>query len=374
MRIACLIDSLGSGGAERQLTELATGLKDRGHDVSLCNYHSDLPANLFYAPILEKSGVELVNMQLNSVVSKVTKIRSWLKSYRPDIVQAYMLSPSAIAVLTGIGQRKWKVVVSERIIHDYRQKANFRLRAVTQLYRGADWIVSNSHSNLLALLKYLPTLEKKSSVIWNSVDLEKFKLIPKKEVDETFHFICVATMSRRKNAPRLVEAFDLLRKGNKRHFVFRWIGQCNKDNQDDLETMRETMQRVESLGLQKIFTYAGESNSVEYEYRKADALVLVSLNEGLPNVICEGMASGLPIVASAVADIPQIVKEDVNGFLCDPMDVSSIANALQKCLELSENEWTQFSSASRHMAENMFSKKIHIDNYEKLYNYLLNTT
>ena len=371
MRIACLIDSLGSGGAERQLTELAIGLREIGHEVSVCYYHSEAPYNSFYDSVLENNGINLVKMQLNSIFSKVINIRRWLKSYKPDIVQAYLTGPSAIAVLTGIGQRNWKVVVSERSNTAFIQRGNLRSKAIAQIYRGADWIIANSHSNLANLLRYLPVLKRKSSVIWNGVDIEKFNVFQDKNINGTFHFICVASMGSNKNAVLLVEALDILKKNSKKSFDFLWVGRCSKNNPDHVNNMRNTLHRIEKLGLQSVFFFIGEIENIENEYKKADALVLVSLSEGLPNVICEGMASGLPVVASTVADNSMIIKEGENGFLCDPTDVNSIANALSACLSLDEDKLRKMGKNSRHKAEAELSRGKFIDKYEKLYELLL---
>ena len=64
----------------------------------------------------------------------------------------------------------------------------------------------------------------------------------------------------------------------------------------------------------------------------SDVLCLPSLNEGLPNVALEAMACGLPIVASRVGGVPEIVREGVNGFLVPPSDPRALAEALQHTL------------------------------------------
>jgi glycosyltransferase involved in cell wall biosynthesis len=63
-----------------------------------------------------------------------------------------------------------------------------------------------------------------------------------------------------------------------------------------------------------------------------DVLCLPSLNEGMPNVALEAMACGLPVVASRVGGVPEIVRDGVNGFTVPPSDVDALANALQRAL------------------------------------------
>jgi glycosyltransferase involved in cell wall biosynthesis len=64
----------------------------------------------------------------------------------------------------------------------------------------------------------------------------------------------------------------------------------------------------------------------------SDVLCLPSLNEGLPNVALEAMACGLPVVASRVGGVPEIVHEGVNGFLVAPSDPNALAEALRRAL------------------------------------------
>jgi len=64
----------------------------------------------------------------------------------------------------------------------------------------------------------------------------------------------------------------------------------------------------------------------------SDVLCLPSLNEGLPNVALEAMACGLPVVASRVGGVPEIVQEGVNGFLVPPSDANTLAETLRRAL------------------------------------------
>ncbi len=371
MRIACLIDSLGSGGAERQLSELAVGLLDKGHRVALCHYHAQHGANSFYETWLRERGVEIERFCSAGRLDRVWKVRGWLRHFKPDILQAYLPGPNAIAVLAGLGRRCWKVVVSERIALDYQGARRLRLKAIAQLYRGADWVVTNSHANLQVLVDYVPGTQQKSSVIWNCVDLDRFHPRDDTTVCRPFRFLCVASMSSRKNSRRLAEALALLKERSTKPFVLRWVGQYNERLPDQRENMAETARILRRSGLERQFVFAGETETIELEYQNADALVLVSTREGLSNAVCEGLASGLPVVAGKVADLPRIIRDGENGFLCDPLNVQDIARALEQCLNLEPADLSRFGSASRRRAESLFDKRRFIDDYENLYRTLI---
>jgi glycosyltransferase involved in cell wall biosynthesis len=67
-------------------------------------------------------------------------------------------------------------------------------------------------------------------------------------------------------------------------------------------------------------------------YRAADLLLLTSDHEGTPNVIMEAMACGLPVVATRVGGVPEIVQNGETGFLCDPADEDGLARAILKLI------------------------------------------
>jgi glycosyltransferase involved in cell wall biosynthesis len=78
-----------------------------------------------------------------------------------------------------------------------------------------------------------------------------------------------------------------------------------------------------------------------------DVLCLPSLSEGLPNVALEAMACGLPVVASRVGGIPEIVRDGVNGFLVPPSDPDALAHALRQAFTIKWNHQAIRESVSR---------------------------
>ncbi len=102
------------------------------------------------------------------------------------------------------------------------------------------------------------------------------------------------------------------------------------------------------------------------EYARADAVGLFSFFEGLPNVACEGMACGKPILLSNVCDAGNLVQDEVNGYLCDPASPEDIAVKIQQLVTLSESERHRMGVASRRMAEHLFAEAVVIDHYERI--------
>jgi len=99
----------------------------------------------------------------------------------------------------------------------------------------------------------------------------------------------------------------------------------------------ELRRRIRVLGLEDRVTLAGRMDQVSLceEYRRADALaqpcrLLADDRDGIPNVLVEGMACGVPVVATAVSGIPELVSDGVNGLLVPPDDPHALADALQR--------------------------------------------
>lgn len=86
------------------------------------------------------------------------------------------------------------------------------------------------------------------------------------------------------------------------------------------------------LGLSGKVHFIGVRDDVPAVLKLMDVLVLSSLSEGSPNVVLEGMAAGVPVVATRVGGVPEVVEDGVSGFLVDPGDVPGLSNAVLRLL------------------------------------------
>lgn len=366
MRIGLLIDTLNSGGAQRQLVVLAKELKMLGHEVAVCVY---MPGR-FYVHELQRAQIELVELHPRNRWQKFTMVYAWLRKWRPHVLQAFLNGANAIAELTSLLPHSWKIVASERYTGPPPNRVT---RLKRQLHRRADWITTNSYANMEQILLAVPTLKAKSSVIWNMVDLEHFSppaATPNRISDGLVRFLCVASMDPRKNALCLVEALHLLRRRNIHNFHVRWVGKV-QPSACHTTTYEKMCSLVKQYQLENHFTFAGEKANVVHEYHAVDALVLVSLFEGLPNVVCEAMACGLPVVLSDVSDHRKMIDEGRTGFLCSPYEAGSIADALQSIIHLPEGPRRVIGELARKAAEDQFNRERFIEEYECVYRCLV---
>jgi glycosyltransferase involved in cell wall biosynthesis len=92
---------------------------------------------------------------------------------------------------------------------------------------------------------------------------------------------------------------------------------------------------VQSGGLQNQVRFAGSLNQpqVRAELARSDVFVLPSLAEGIPVVLMEAMASGVPCVTTPVNGIPELIQHDRNGLLATPGDVDALTLQLRRVIE-----------------------------------------
>lgn len=325
MKILCLIDSLGSGGAERQMSYLATGLKKAGCDVTLVVFSSN---NNFYGDYVAAGGVNLIfDDKGANRYRRILRIRKWVNSFRPDAVIAYKDGVTMAACLARY-LKSFNLIVSERnttqVLSRYERLKFF-------LYRKANHIVPNSFSQAQFIERNYPRLSAKTTVITNALDTSAFVVPEDRAQRKPLVFVTTARVMAQKNVLRFLDAISLLKKRNG-EVVFRWFG-----TQSD-PYFNEVREKVKSLGLEEMIEFHQPVKDVVREYAAADFFCLPSVYEGFPNVVCEAMNSGLPVVCGRVCDNPYIVEEGVNGFLFNPLDAYDMAAKIEAMIDMERQE------------------------------------
>lgn len=355
--ILLFIDSLGAGGAQRQLAGLACMLKRKGYGVKVITYY-DHP---FYKYLLDEQNVEYECLGVNSKLCLPKLIRS-IRDFKTDIVISFQTGPNS---LTCIASRICgvRLIVSERNTH---QSTTIKDKIIFQLYRQADYVVPNSYSEKNYIDQHFSFLKNKTITISNFTDLSRFS--PYNSVKGgDFTILVVASVKASKNTKNFIRAYnEAYKKGCRAKVV--WYGVNPKDN--DLAANNtytdECMKMVEEYGIGDSFKLLSKRQDIENAYHEADVFCLPSHFEGTPNVICEAMASGLPIMASDVCDNPHFVRQNENGWLFDQNNVEEMAKVIQKVSILDRNELAAMGQKSRDFAEKLCSEELFVNKYIKL--------
>ena len=357
-RILLFTDSLGAGGAQRQLVGLAVLLKQKGYDVQVAVYHD----NPFYAGYLKDNNVpyQLIPNATSSV-KRIPAITRYFKKQNPDWVIAYQESPSTFACLAKVLGGRFKLMVSER---STTQSVTWREKVRFFLYRWADWIVPNCFAQERFLKEYSPKLSEKIKTITNFVDLEKFHPVKHERRDVPVVMIA-ATIVKHKNVLNFIKAVSLL-KDRCIRFCVKWYGVLETISELNKSYYEQCLRLINGLKLSDEIELLPKSKDIAEKYQLADYFCLPSFYEGTPNVICEALASGLPVICSDVCDNGIYVKEGENGFLFNPKDIESMANALENVLGLSDENYDSYCRHSREMAEELLSEEKFIQKYIEL--------
>lgn len=354
-KILCLIDSLGAGGAERQLAYLGILLHKLDHEVKFVVFTRE---NKFYESFLVEGGVTPVyNEPGVNRFRRIWEIAKIVRSFKPDLAVAYKDGVCMSATLAKIFGN-YNLAVSERS----STPTLSRLQKIKVfLFRFANHIVPNSYTQANYLKGFSPRLEKKIKVIGNTVDVQLFHPDKDRRQNDIPNIVTTARVKEIKNILNYLRAIAIIKEnGIKCHFD--WYGKTDKG--DSYPELVKT--EVQRLGIEDYITFHPATTDVAEVYRKADIFCLPSLIEGFPNVICEAMASGLPIVCSNICDNPYIVESGVNGFLFDPLKPDDIAAKLIAMINFSESDKEAMAIANRNKIIGLCSPEIFADKYLSL--------
>ncbi|MCH8110073.1 MAG: glycosyltransferase family 4 protein, partial [Chloroflexi bacterium] len=142
--------------------------------------------------------------------------------------------------------------------------------------------------------------------------------------------ICVGRLSPEKGIETLLNAASILLCGN-HNFLLRIVGAGAEEM-----SLRHLAAELE---LESYVEWVGQVSygpDLFTEYDNATAFILPSLSEGSPDVIAEAMARGVPIVASRVGGIPDLIEENETGLLVDAGDSQQLAEAILKLISDAE--------------------------------------
>ncbi|NIO19173.1 MAG: glycosyltransferase [Candidatus Aenigmarchaeota archaeon] len=203
--------------------------------------------------------------------------------------------------------------------------------------------------------------EDKIKVVYFGVDVKdndiKFKLKRRGEINILF----VGRVSEEKGCDYLLRACKRIADQGKT-FKLSLIGDGDIDRFSDMAVKMGIGGRVLFAGFRRAFSnLLGES----------DIFVLPSMGEGLPISILEAMAQGLPVIASNVGGVPEIIDEGVNGYLVPPGDEISLADAMVRMIDKGNRGRYVMGLKNKEKIVQLFSSERMIEDYSDIYKNVL---
>ena len=261
----------------------------------------------------------------------IPQLRELAGRQRPDIIWTNNTKSHFLVSLAGLHRAaKWIA-----FHHGYTKEA-WRTRLYNEVDRlslpRADRVVTVCHAFAQQLQsKGVPA--DRIRVLRNPIrvpspvsEAEKACLRTELGLDDASVLLSVGRLSREKGHADLLRAVERMRadEGEKFHSRLIIVG-------DGPE--RPRLQALSSeLKLDDAVRFTGQQADVRAYYAVANVFVLPSHSEGSPNVLLEAMAAGVPMVATAVGGVPEVLSHEVNALLVPRQDVTQLANAIRRLL------------------------------------------
>jgi len=372
LHLVYAIDHLGSGGAQRQLVELATALaRQPDVRVSVLVYR-DVD---FFRSRLDAAGVPVVRIEKRAKFDPAfpARVARWLAANAPDLVHAFLLNP---ALWYGLGvqllpaRRRPLFVAGERDT----KFADHLLHGLAQrfVYRMSDAVTANSAAAAGAIETRLGIPPSRIHYLPNGIDLAAWDRAaedpcPFELEAGSFHLALVGRLEPQKDHALLLEA--LSRIGAERVAGWRvWCVGAETGGQSFAAAIQADIQR---RGLGAVVRCVPPTKGIAALFRRLDGLVLPSRHEGFPNVLLEAMASRLPSIATRVGDVGSMLEDGATGFMLEPRDADGLARALVRLHAMSAAERAAMGKRARAVVEARYRMEQVAEQHLELYRCLL---
>ena len=315
------------GGAEEMVLNLVRHLPDRYEPAVVC-IHSAGPIG----DEIRKTGVPFSVLGLQPGLSRpfdVLRLRDFLHALQPAIVHTFLLTGSLYgrfaAMMAGV-----PVVIGTEV-NIYENKRASHALFEQWLMHGTDAVIASAKSVKDFYIGQVGADPAKVEVIYNAVDWSQLETTMTREElrasigmpQEAMAAGIIARLTGQKAHRVLFDAMAQHPPLQHLHLVVVGDGD-----------LRETLkQRADALGLQQRVHFVGARRDLGNILSAVDLFTMPSLWEGLPLSLVLAMGAGLPVVATRVAGIPEVVQHDVSGLLVSPGNSGELAHALARLVE-----------------------------------------
>ena len=359
--VSLFTPSLGGGGAERFMVNLANEFSAKGNKVylvacSLGSYTSDV-----------REDVEIIDLQSSRVLYSLPKLIAFLSIIKPSTLISTIYHTNMVAVTAGyISRSKTKIIVREdNMSQSHRSKSasfisykfTFSLKKI--LYKMSHAVVVLQSAMEEELKMMIPGIENKVKLINNFIDVDRISSLAKEPVnhpwlqdDYTVPVIMSAgRLSNQKNWPLLIKAFSKTLKERKLKLIILGEG-----------TLRGEIEGlIKELKIEKDVSLPGFVTNPYSWMARSEIFILSSDFEGFPNVLLEALCCDCSIISSDCDSGPrEILEEGKWGQLFKVGDVTDLSVKIQSALDKN----IEYDTKSR---ARYFSSSRCVEQYEKLF-------
>ncbi|WP_138494504.1 glycosyltransferase [Paenibacillus pinistramenti] len=361
-KVLFLITGLDYAGAEAQVVQLSRVLRSAGWIVQLVSMIE--PAA--YLEELAAMGVVVMTLGMRKGVPDpraVFRLRRLVRSFRPDVVHSHMVHANLLARAARLFVRMPVLACTAHSIHE-----GGRLRS--WLYRLTDRLcdimtnVSQEAVNRYIAIKASPA--GKILLMPNGIDTERFSLPEGSRhrirhelgIKEQFVWLAVGRLAPEKDYPTMLKAFAMLQPAFPAAVLL--IAGTGPE-------APELKRLCGELGVAGQVRFLGLRTDIPELMAGADAYLMSSKWEGLPMVLLEAAASGLPIVATDAGGNREIVGHGVNGYLSAPSDHLLLSGEMQRLMERTPQQRESMGACGREKVRQSYDIKAIARRWEVLY-------
>lgn len=364
IRIAFCITDLDAGGAERALVQLVTRLDRRRWQPAV---YCLSPGGVLVEELIN-SGIPVVCLGARSVwnIGVLFRLTRELRQLQPALLQTFLFHANIVGRIAG-----WRAgvpyIVSGIRVAEKRTRTHLWLDRVTERLVDRHVCVSQGVADFSARVARLSP--EKLHIIPNGVDACLFAdaqpcdLAPLGIPPGNRTLITVGRLDPQKGLQFLIEAMEtVVAQDRNIHLLIVGEGPQRPILEQDIRD-RQLGQHVHLLG---------QRSDVPQLLQACDAFVLPSLWEGMPNAVLEAMAAGLPVIATRVEGVSELVTDGETGLLVDSGSATSLATAITMLLRDTDRA-REMGTAAQRRTRSEFSWEKMTAAYERLYESLLAT-
>lgn len=351
LRIVQIIPTLNIAGAERMASQLAIYQRKMGHDVYFINFYN---VNTSITEELRKEGIEIIylNKKRGFDITIIFKLWSHLKRIGPDIIHTHLNTLVYVALPS--------LFMNIPLIHTVHNIAEKEIPYISSkvhkyLYNKKRAIpIAISPIINKTICNFYKMQEKQVPTIYNGINLSncKKKELYSNNINTILH---IGRFSEQKNHEMLIEAFSKLVL-DMPHTKLLLAG--------DGELRSEVEKKIKKLHLESNIKLLGVVDNVFDLLHSVDLFVLPSKYEGFPITLIEALGTGIPVIATDVGGVRDIITDQYSGLLCE-LDPEDLVNKIKRLND--DNELYMSIAQNALRTANMFSVEEMTRNYIDIY-------
>lgn len=317
MKIIHVIPSLNIGGAETMMKNLIVEQANAGHNVKVVAFYQ---SNSSIRKALESIGVGIsfIDKKLGVDLSTIVKLKKIFDIESPDVIHTHLHVLPYVFLASG----KRNIVHTVHTVADKERNgiAVYLTRMIYRSERVTPVAISDEIRKSISQFHNIP--ENNIPIVLNGAPISSYFEKEAYNISDKARIIHVGSLIPLKNHELMINAASILKKKNvKFQMEFAGAGYLK-------DKLQET---INNLHLDDCVKFAGLKDDISLFLKDADLFILPSKYEGVPMSLIEAMASGLPIIASNVGGIPDMIDSNENGILINP-DASELAETISKLL------------------------------------------